>query len=104
MNTTDLTFTEETKEGISVIDFWAPWCAPCRTISPIIEELTTKYAEEGIKVLKANVDECPDTAKTFSIRSIPTIVVLNNGVEIARGSGSVNVAQSIEEMVAKAKV
>jgi thioredoxin 1 len=103
MNLTDLTFEEETKLGISIIDFWAPWCSPCRTIAPLIDELEKKYKEEGIKVLKSNVDECPELSTKFSIRSIPTIVVLRDGKEIARQTGTGPVAQKIEEMVLKAK-
>ena len=103
MNITDLTFEEETKLGISVIDFWAEWCGPCRTIAPIIDELEKKYQSEGIKVLKANVDECSGLSTKFQIKSIPTIVVMKDGKEIARQTGSGPVAQKIEEMVSKAK-
>jgi thioredoxin 1 len=103
MNITDSTFEEETKTGISVIDFWAEWCGPCRAIAPVIDELEKKYKEEGIKVLKVNVDECSELSAKFSIRSIPTIVVLKDGKEITRQTGSGPVAQKVEEMIALAK-
>lgn len=103
MNITDLTFEEETKAGISVVDFWAEWCGPCRAIAPVIEELEIKYKEEGIKVLKVNVDESKESTSKFNIRTIPTIIVLKDGKEIARQTGSGPVAQKVEEMVNQAK-
>jgi len=103
MKVTDLTFEEETKSGISVIDFWAEWCGPCKTISPIIDSLVEPYKEKGVKILKLNVDECPDIPAKFNIRSIPTIVVLKDGIEVGRHTGSGPIAQKIEELVTKAK-
>lgn len=103
MNVTDSTFKEETKSGISVVDFWAEWCGPCRAIAPTIEKLEAKYKEEGIKVLKVNVDECSELSTQFGIRSIPTIVVLKDGIEITRQTGSGPVEQKIAEMVELAK-
>lgn len=103
MNITDSTFEEATKTGISVVDFWAEWCGPCRVIAPIIDKLEEKYKEEGIKVLKVNVDECSELSVKFGIRSIPTIVVLKDGKEITRQTGSGPVEQKIKEMVELAK-
>jgi thioredoxin 1 len=103
MKITDLTFEEETKSGISVIDFWAEWCGPCRTISPIIDGLVESYKEKGVKIFKLNVDESSETTSKFNIRSIPTIVVLKDGVEVGRHTGSGPIVQKIEELVTKAK-
>lgn len=103
MEITDLTFEENTKTGISIVDFWAEWCGPCKTISPIIDELEIKYKKEGINVFKVNVDNCSEISSKFGIRSIPTIIVLKDGKEISRQPGSGQVVQKIEEMVAKAK-
>ena len=87
-----------------VVDFWAEWCGPCRTISPIIDEIGKSYEGSGVKVFKANVDECSELSTKFGIRSIPTIVVLKNGIEEGRINGaSGSLAQKIEELVNKAK-
>lgn len=103
MNILDSTFEEETKEGISIIDFWAEWCGPCRAIAPLIEELGKSYEGTGVKILKANVDECPELSIKFGIRSIPTIVALKDGKEIDRHNGSGQIKEKIQEMINKAK-
>ena len=71
-------FDEEVKEGKTLIDFWAPWCGPCRMQSPILEQLEASGA--AVKICKVNVDEQPDLAKRFGILSIPTLILMKNGV------------------------
>lgn len=71
-------FDEEVKEGKTLIDFWAPWCGPCRMQSPILEQL--KASGAAVKICKVNVDEQPDLAKRFGILSIPTLILMQNGV------------------------
>ena len=69
-----------------LLDFWASWCAPCRMVVPIIEEIASE--REDIKVGKVNVDEQPELANKFGIMSIPTLVVMKNGKIVHQVSGA----------------
>ena len=69
-----------------LLDFWASWCAPCRMVVPIIEEIANEH--EDIKVGKINVDEQPELASKFGIMSIPTLVVMKNGKIVQQVSGA----------------
>ena len=69
-----------------LLDFWAPWCAPCRMVAPIIEEIAGERPD--IKVGKINVDEQPELASEFSIMSIPTLVVMKNRKIVQQVSGA----------------
>jgi len=64
---------------VAVVDFWAPWCGPCRMIAPVIEEISKEYEDKGVVVGKVNTDEQQELAMQFGIRSIPTVLFFKNG-------------------------
>lgn len=79
-------FGSETSKGLSLVDFWAEWCGPCRMMSPIIDELAKEY-EGRVKIGKVNVDEEMELAEQFGVSSIPTLVILKDGNEVKRFVG-----------------
>jgi thioredoxin 2 len=80
VNVTDQTFHDEViaHPDTVLVDFWAPWCGPCRTIAPVLEQLAEKYAGK-VKIAKLNVDENPLTASQYAVQSIPTMILFKNG-------------------------
>ena len=66
------------EEKPTLVDFWAPWCGPCRAIGPILEELAAQYGER-VNIVKVNVDDNPATASQYGVRSIPTLLLVKNG-------------------------
>ena len=86
----DESFAQEIEQhqGLAMVDFWATWCAPCRMIAPIVEQLATEYAGT-VKVAKLDVDHNQKTAAKFSVRSIPTILFFKNGALVDQVVGAV---------------
>lgn len=76
----DINFNEEISSGNVpvVVDFWAPWCGPCKMLTPVIEELEREYSSK-VKFLKVNVDNNPKISERYRISSIPTVMVFKNG-------------------------
>jgi thioredoxin 2 len=86
---TDSTFNREVLSfpGSVLIDCWAPWCGPCRTVAPVLDELASKYAG-GVRIAKLNVDESPLTASRYDVRSIPTMLLFKDGKLVNRLEGA----------------
>jgi thioredoxin 1 len=101
LEVTDQSFEEEVLKAKTpaVIDFWAEWCAPCRTIAPIIKDLAGRYGDR-IKVVKMNVDENPSTPGTYNVRSIPTVLAFKNGTVVEQITGA-KPRKAFEEMFEK---
>jgi len=93
VNADDATFDVEANASPAVVvDLWAPWCGPCRFVSPILEELTREYAGR-LKVVKVNVDDNPVTQQRYQAFSIPTLVVLKGGRHVDRIVGALPKSQ-----------
>jgi thioredoxin 1 len=84
----------------TLVDFWAPWCGPCKMVGPIVEELAKEYNGK-VKVCKLNVDENPKTPAQYSIRSIPTLIMFKDGKSVDQVIGAVLKGQ-LEELIKKA--
>ena len=83
--------TESSKVAV-LIDLWAPWCGPCRQLSPVLEKLAVEYAGR-LKLVKINVDNSPDSARRFNAVSIPTMVLIQNGQVSGRQVGALPMPQ-----------
>ncbi len=86
---TDQNFVEQIikSKDIALVDFWAPWCGPCRLQGPIIEELNKEFEGKPVKIGKLNVDENPETAQHYNVMSIPTLVIFKNGQVVEMMTG-----------------
>ena len=91
MTVTDETFPEEVESssGLTIVDFWAAWCGPCKMVAPIVAELAEDYAEQGLRVGKLDVDQNQMTASRFGVRSIPTILFFKDGKHVDTVVGAV---------------
>lgn len=77
-NVEDKNFNSETESGLVLVDFWAPWCGPCKMLAPVLEELDSRLGDT-VKIAKVNVDENQQTAQKFEVMSIPTLLVMKEG-------------------------
>lgn len=78
-----------------LLDFWAEWCGPCKMIAPLLNEAATEYADK-LAVIKLNVDENPQTAQKFGVRSIPTLMLFKDGAVQAQKMGAMSKSQLAE--------
>jgi len=83
---TDADFQTTVAEGVTLVDFWAPWCGPCRMIAPILDELAGELKDKA-RIVKINVDENPLVAGQFGVMSIPTLLLFKNGQKVDQKVG-----------------
>jgi thioredoxin 1 len=91
LHATDEDFAElvEGSPGVSIVDFWAPWCRPCRMMEPILAEIALEHADEGVRVVKVNADTARVSTERFGIRSIPTLIFFKDGEPLFEMAGLV---------------
>ncbi len=96
---TDADFAPEVEqhEGVTMVDFWAEWCGPCRMVAPIVEEIAGEY-DGRVKVVKLDVDTNQDTALRFNVRSIPSLLFFRNGQHVDTVVGVVPKAHLVEKI------
>ncbi len=99
LHTTDANFDNDvaTSDKPVLLDFWAEWCGPCKMIAPLLDEVAGSYGEK-LKVAKINIDENPNVAAKFGIRSIPTLILFKDGAPQAQKLGAMSKAQ-LEEFL-----
>ena len=96
INTTDASFENDVlnQEGLVLVDFWAPWCGPCKMISPILDTL-----EGSLNIVKVNIDEAEQTPENYGVRSVPTLMIFKDGQNVDSKVG-IQTKEQIEAWVA----
>ena len=96
---TEETFDKGIRDGLTLVDFWAEWCAPCKALGPAIEQLAEEYHDK-ITVAKVDIDANPNIPGKFGIRGIPTVILFRDGAQLDIFVG--NSPQKVREMVERA--
>lgn len=95
----DGNFSQETNDGLVLVDFWAPWCGPCKMIAPVLEELDEEQSDT-VKIAKLNVDDNQETAGNYGVMSIPTLLLMKDGNVVDQVVGF-QPKEALEELVNK---
>jgi thioredoxin 1 len=101
VNLTENNFKDEVlnAEGVVLVDFWAPWCGPCRMVGPILEGIAKEKGDK-VKIVKVNIDENPGLGSNFNVMSIPTMIIFKNGKLVEQFVGALP-KPAIESKLAK---
>lgn len=85
---TEETFQNDIQDEMVLVDFFATWCGPCKMLSPVLENVAN--SRSGVKIVKIDVDECENLARTYGVMSVPTLILFKNGVECSKKIGYLN--------------
>lgn len=85
LHATNDNFHDLTKEGYVLVDFFATWCGPCKMLGPVLEEIASTRSE--VKIVKVDIDEAMDIARSFGIMSVPTMILFKDGKEVSKKTG-----------------
>ncbi|MBK5480930.1 thioredoxin [Peribacillus sp. TH16] len=99
MHVTDQTFASEIKEGLVLVDFWAPWCGPCKMIAPVLNDIDVEMSDQ-VKIVKLNVDENADTTRKHGVMGIPALILFKDG-EIVDQVVGYQPKEALTELIAK---
>ncbi|GAK42548.1 thioredoxin [Paenibacillus urinalis] len=100
VNVSDQSFNTEVEgTGTVLVDFWAPWCGPCKMLAPILEELAGEVGDD-VKIAKVNVDENPESASRFGVMSIPTLILFKDGQPVDKVVG-LNSKENLKNLISK---
>jgi len=97
VNATDQSFDQETSKGLVLVDFWAPWCGPCKMIAPVLEEIDSEMGDK-LKIVKLDVDDNQETAAKYGVMSIPTLYLFKDGEVVDKVVGF-RPKESLEELI-----